>query len=77
METPIRHIRMQDELWSALERIAKAEDRTAGWLVRKAAEEYIDRYRAAKRAEKQASEVDLDSSEEKRQAQVTTRKPSK
>jgi len=55
METPIRHIRMPDELWDALERIAKEPgiDRTAGWLVRKAAEEFIERHRAAKRASKE------------------------
>jgi predicted transcriptional regulator len=54
METPIRHVRMPDELWSALERIGKDPDmdRTPGWLVRKAVEEYIERYRAAKRAAK-------------------------
>jgi predicted transcriptional regulator len=54
METPIRHIRMTDELWNALERIGKEPgiDRPAGWLVRKAVEEYIDRHRAAKRAAK-------------------------
>lgn len=54
METPIRHVRMPDELWDALERIAKEPsiDRTAGWLVRKAVEEYIERHRAAKRAAK-------------------------
>jgi predicted DNA-binding protein len=57
-ETPIRHIRMPDELWDALERIGKEAgvERPAGWLVRKACEEYIDRHRAAKRAAKAASE---------------------
>lgn len=55
METPIRHIRMSDELWDALERIGNEPgvDRPAGWLVRKAVEEFIDRHRAAKRAAKQ------------------------
>jgi predicted transcriptional regulator len=45
---------MPDELWNALERIGKETgvDRTAGWLVRKAVEEFIERHRAAKRATK-------------------------
>jgi hypothetical protein len=51
-ETPIRHIRMADELWDALVRMGQEPDidRTPGWLVRKAVEEYIERHRAAKRA---------------------------
>jgi predicted transcriptional regulator len=56
METPIRHVRMPDELWDALTRIGKELDRPPGWLVRKAVEEYIERYRAAKRAAKAAGE---------------------
>jgi predicted transcriptional regulator len=56
METPIRHVRMPDELWDALARIGKEVDRPPGWLVRKAAEEYIERHRAAKRAAKAAGE---------------------
>ena len=54
METPIRHVRMPDDLWNALERIGKEPDvdRTPGWLVRKAVEEFIERHRAAKRAAK-------------------------
>jgi predicted transcriptional regulator len=56
MQTPIKHIRIPDELWNALERIGKEDDvdRTAGWLVRKAIEEFIERHRAAKRAAKAA-----------------------
>jgi predicted transcriptional regulator len=52
METPLRHFRCDDELWNSLIRIGKEQDRTPSWLVRKAAEEYIERYRAAKRAAK-------------------------
>ncbi len=52
METPIRHVRMPDELGKALERIGEELDRTPGWLIRKAAEEYIERHKAAKRAAK-------------------------
>jgi predicted transcriptional regulator len=54
MQTPIRHIRIPDELWDALERIGSEAgvDRTSGWLVRKAIEEFIERHRAAKRAAK-------------------------
>jgi DNA-directed RNA polymerase specialized sigma24 family protein len=50
---------MPDELWSALERIGAEPgvDRPAGWLVRKAIEEYIDRHRAAKRASKAAEQA--------------------
>jgi predicted DNA-binding protein len=51
--TPIRTFRCEDEAWNALERIGKDLDRTQAWLVRKAVEEYIERYRAAKRAQKQ------------------------
>jgi predicted transcriptional regulator len=54
MQTPIKHIRIPDELWNALERIGGEVDRTTGWLVRKAIEEYIERSRAAKRAAKLA-----------------------
>ena len=58
MQMPIRHVRMPDELWNALERIGNEDgvDRPAGWLVRKACEEYIERYRAAKRAAKQVEQ---------------------
>ncbi len=58
METPIRHVRMPDELWNALERIGKEPevDRTPGWLVRKAIEEFIERHRAAKRQAKQEAQ---------------------
>ena len=49
---------MSDEIWDALVRIGKEDDmdRTPGWLVRKACEEFIARRREAKRAAKQASE---------------------
>jgi hypothetical protein len=49
---------MPDELWNALERIGKDPDmdRRPGWLVRKAVEEYIERYRTAKRAAKQQTD---------------------
>jgi predicted transcriptional regulator len=60
-ETPIRTFRCDDETWDALGRIAKELERTQGWLTRKAVELYIERYRAAKRAEKQAAfDTDLD-----------------
>jgi len=43
---------MPDDLWNALERIGSEPgvDRPAGWLVRKAVEEYIERHLAAKRS---------------------------
>jgi hypothetical protein len=53
-ETPIRHIRMADELWDALTRIGAEVDRTPGYLTRLAVEEFIERHRAAKRAAKAA-----------------------
>jgi predicted transcriptional regulator len=52
-ETPIKHFRCDDETWDALGRIGKELERTTSWLTRKAVEEYIERYRAAKRAAKQ------------------------
>ncbi len=60
-KTPIRHFRCEDETWDALERIGKELERTQSWLTRKAVEEYIERYRAAKRAEK-ATDVESDRS---------------
>ncbi len=60
-KTPIRHFRCEDETWDALERIGKELERTQSWLTRKAVEEYIERYRAAKRAEK-ATDVEPDRS---------------
>ena len=55
MATPIRHFRIEDELWNALGGIGKELDRTQSWLTRKAVEEYIERHRATKRAAKAAA----------------------
>ena len=58
MDTPIRRLRMEDELWHAAERVAEEQDRSASWIIRTALEEYIERHRiekAAKRAAKQAA----------------------
>jgi len=52
-ETPVRRLRMEDELWNAAERVALDQDRSVSWVIRKALEEYIDRYRLAKREAKQ------------------------
>jgi predicted transcriptional regulator len=52
--TPIRHFRCEDDLWDALARVGKEQDRTQSWLTRKAVEEYLERYRAEKRAAKPA-----------------------
>jgi predicted transcriptional regulator len=58
---PIRRLRMEDELWSAAERVAGDMDRSVSWVIRKALEEFIDRHRAAKRAAKEAAfDSDLD-----------------
>jgi len=54
MDTPIRRLRMEDELWNAAERVAGDLDRSVSWVMRKALEEYIERYRAAKREAKAA-----------------------
>jgi len=58
MDTPIRRLRMEDELWNAAERVAGELDRSVSWIMRKALEEYIERYRAAKRASKAAQSKD-------------------
>ncbi len=52
---PIRRFTCPDELWDSADRVAKSEDRSVSWLIRKAVEEYIDRHRATKRAAKQAA----------------------
>jgi predicted transcriptional regulator len=64
-KTPIRHFRCDDETWEALERVGKEMERTQSWMTRKAIQEYIDRYRASKRAEKAAADVDLERSDRK------------
>jgi len=53
-QTPIKHFRCDDETWDALGRIGRELERTPSWLTRKAVIEYIERYRATKRAAKQA-----------------------
>jgi predicted DNA-binding protein len=54
--TPIRTFRLEDKLWDTLGRIGEELDRPQSWLVRKAVEEYIERYKAAKRAAKQPAQ---------------------
>jgi predicted transcriptional regulator len=71
-KTPIRHFRCEDEIWDALERIGKEQERTQSWMTKKAIQEYIERYRAAKRAEKQA-DVDLDRSADRKPVVATKR----
>jgi len=56
---------MEDELWNAAERVAGDLDRSVSWIMRKALEEFIERHRAAKRAEKHTADVDLESSDRK------------
>jgi predicted transcriptional regulator len=58
MDTPIRRLRMEDELWNSAERVASDMDRSVSWVMRKALEEYIERHRAAKRAAKQVADQD-------------------
>ena len=54
-ETPIRRLRMEDDLWNKAERVAVDLDRSVSWIMRKALEEYIERHLAQKRAAKAAS----------------------
>jgi predicted transcriptional regulator len=42
---PIRHFRIEDDLWNALGRIGEAIDRPASWLVRQAIAEFVERYK--------------------------------
>jgi predicted transcriptional regulator len=49
---------MEDELWNSAERVASDLDRSVSWVMRKALEEFIERHRAAKRAAKQAADLD-------------------
>jgi hypothetical protein len=63
METPIRHIRIPDTDWKALERIGATVDRKPAWLVRKAIADYIKsnpvaRTRSAKRKTKRKASPD-------------------
>jgi hypothetical protein len=51
--TPIRRFICPDELWETADRVARSEDRSVSWLIRKAVEEYIERHRAAKREAKE------------------------
>ena len=58
MKTPVRPVRIDDDLWRKAQRVAEdlanetGLSATASDVVRKALIEYIDRYRAAKRAGK-------------------------
>jgi hypothetical protein len=60
MKTPVRPVRIDDALWKAAQRVAEDLQRetglsaTASDVVRKALSDYIDRWKAAKRAEKAA-----------------------
>jgi hypothetical protein len=62
MQTPIRPVRIDDEIWKKAQAIAKdlanetGLSATASDVVRKALVEYIERYKAARRAQKAASE---------------------
>jgi predicted transcriptional regulator len=50
-------LRMDSDAIAALERIGLEIDRSVSWLIRTSVDEYIERYRAAKRqAAKQSSE---------------------
>lgn len=57
MDTPIRRLRMEDELWNQAERVAADQDRSVSWIMRKALEEYIERHLAAKRAAKATNQA--------------------
>jgi len=44
---------MEDVLWHRAERVAKDLDRTPSWVIREALEQYLERHKAAKLAEKE------------------------
>jgi predicted transcriptional regulator len=52
MDTPIRRLRMEDVLWHKAEKAAEDLDRTASWVIRQALEEFLERHRAGKQAER-------------------------
>ena len=51
-DTPIRRLRMDDVLWHKAEKAAEDLDRTASWVIRQALEEFLERHRAGKQAER-------------------------
>jgi hypothetical protein len=71
--TPLRNFRCDDKTWSALYRIAEERgqelslppSKLMSSLCRQAIEQFIERHKAAKRAEKQTADVDLDRSDRK------------
>lgn len=56
MKTPVRPVRIDDDLWRKAQRVAEdlanetGLSATASDVVRKALAEYVERYRSAKRA---------------------------
>ena len=62
MKTPVRPVRIDDKLWKTAQSVAEdlqhetGLSATASDVVRKALTEYIERYRAAKRASKAQAE---------------------
>ena len=61
MTTPVRPIRIDDDLWKAAQRVAEELQRetglsaTASDVVRKALTQYVEQWKAAKRAAKTQS----------------------
>jgi predicted transcriptional regulator len=59
MKTPVRPVRIDDDLWKAAQRVAEDLQRetglsaTASDVVRKALAEYVERWKASKRAAKE------------------------
>jgi Arc/MetJ-type ribon-helix-helix transcriptional regulator len=59
MKTPVRPVRIDDDLWKAAQRVAEDLQRetglsaTASDVVRKALTEYVERWKASKRASKE------------------------
>lgn len=43
--TPVRGVRIDDRLWVGLGRVADAEDRDRGWVIRRAIEDFFKRGR--------------------------------
>lgn len=63
MKTPVRPVRIDDELWKAAQRVAEDLQRDTGLsatpsdVVRKALTEYVERWKASHRTVKRASKA--------------------
>jgi hypothetical protein len=64
MKTPVRPVRIDDELWKAAQRVAAVMAQETGLsatpsdVVRKALADYVERWKAARRAAKPEKKTD-------------------